>query len=234
MLHAQEHNNFIDNGWSTSAPKLASGSNVQTLIKNQGLECELELSVVRFDLILGFLFSCSTLADEDSAKEIPSLAVSTRSVVSMRDMGTAMTPTASVDPSRTATPIRATTPEKSPTSSHSATPERNFSADAVKSNHMEAAGTPTTGNDHVQSKARQEILALGEHLGRANITARAAKEDQNNTNVSKISSKDCTAVDLEQLRKNVLTTRVAAWEEAEKAKYTSRSGTSTLICAIRS
>ena len=99
---------------------------------------------------------------------------------------------------------------------------------------MEAAGTPTTGNDHVQTKALQEILALGEHLGRANITARAAKEDHNNTNASKNSSKDCTAVDLEQLRKNVLTTRVAAWEEAEKAKYTSRSGTSTLICAIRS
>lgn len=187
---------------------------------------------MRFNLILGLLLSCSTLADEDSSKGISSVAVSTRCAVSMRDTGTAMTPTASVDPSRTATPLRATTPEKSPTSSHRTTPERNFSADAaVKSNHMQVAETPTTGNDHVQTTTRQEILALGEHLGRANITA---KEDQNNTNASKISSKDCPAVDLEQLRKKVLTTRVAAWEEAEKAKYTSRSGTSTLICAITS
>ncbi|KAL6320701.1 hypothetical protein AAG906_008701 [Vitis piasezkii] len=49
---------------------------------------------------------------------------STARSVSMRDMGTEMTPSASQEPSRTGTPVRVTTSTRSPTSSRPSTPGR--------------------------------------------------------------------------------------------------------------
>ncbi|EFJ05325.1 hypothetical protein SELMODRAFT_48466, partial [Selaginella moellendorffii] len=100
--------------------------------------------------------------------------------VSMRDMGTEMTPIASQEPSRTGTPIRATTPT-------------------------------------IRSPTRQEIRALGAQLGKANIAAWASREEEEED-----ASKCLKNIDLEEVKRNVLETRAAAWEEAEKAKYEAR------------
>lgn len=143
---------------------------------------------------------------------------STARSVSMRDMGTEMTPIASQEPSRNGTPIRATTPIRSPTSSRPPTPQRTA-----------ASSSPTNPpNDHVdlsknelsekelQMKTRREIKALGTQLGKLNIAAWASKEEEKTVSTS------LKNVGVEQAAKNVIETRAAAWEEAEKANYTAR------------
>lgn len=145
--------------------------------------------------------------------------------VSVRDMGTEMTPIASVEPSRTATPIRATTPEKTPVGSRSSTPKRshvggtNFKRMVESKGSKETAETPKilTGKE-LQAKTRQEILALGTQLGKANIAAWATTEEEEADAAKSLK----TTLDLEEVRKTLLATRAAAWEEAEQAKYISR------------
>ncbi|XP_066306790.1 uncharacterized protein [Miscanthus floridulus] len=79
--------------------------------------------------------------------------------VSMRDMGTEMTPIASQEPSRTATPIIISTP----TSSRTPTPQRTteFSVSNIDSNKMEMS------EEELQISTRQEIMDLGERENRA-------------------------------------------------------------------
>ncbi|GJS85663.1 remorin family protein [Tanacetum coccineum] len=113
--------------------------------------------------------------------------------VSMRDMGTEMTPIASQEPSRTGTPVRATTPSRSPSTSRSATPER-------------------TGP--VSSSTRQMESALGNQLGKKNIASWASKEDEDKDVPS--SGKD------ERTGKSASEMHATAWEHAEKAKYMAR------------
>lgn len=146
----------------------------------------------------------------------------------MRDMGTEMTPIASQEPSRNGTPIRATTPIRSPTSSRPPTPQRTA-----------ASSSPTDPpNDHVdlnknelsekelQMKTRREIKALGTQLGKLNIAAWASKEEEKTVSTS------LKNVGVEQAAKNVIETRAAAWEEAEKAKYTARLFLLTYVCFL--
>ncbi|KDP29475.1 hypothetical protein JCGZ_19304 [Jatropha curcas] len=143
---------------------------------------------------------------------------STARSVSMRDMGTEMTPITSQEPSRNGTPVRATTPIRSPSSSMPSTPGR-----------AAPASSPTNApNDHLhlnkelsekelQMKTRREIMALGTQLGKMNIAAWASKEEED-----KDASTSLKTVPVERPIKNMIETRAAAWEEAEKAKYMAR------------
>ena len=124
----------------------------------------------------------------------------------MRDMGTEMTPIASQEPSRTATPIITSTP----TSSRTPTPQRTteFSVSNIDSNKMEMS------EEELQISTRQEIMDLGERLGKTTIAAWASKEEKaaaHSTNTTAYK-----AVDIN--REN----RAADWQEAEKAKYLAR------------
>ncbi|KAK9935680.1 hypothetical protein M0R45_022769 [Rubus argutus] len=139
---------------------------------------------------------------------------STARSVSMRDMGTEMTPLASQEPSRTGTPVGATTPIRSPTNSRPSTPSR-----------AAQASSPTVPSiDHLdpnkelseKEKTRREIMALGTQLGKMNIAAWASKEEDKDASTS------VKTVRAEQLAKSIIETRAAAWEEAEKAKYLAR------------
>jgi hypothetical protein len=155
----------------------------------------------------------------------------------MVDMGTEMTPIASVEPSRTATPLRATTPTLgSPAISRPSSPGRgtnplnptptssgecNSSKPARVSTDSSAdhRGTkvPLSGKE-LQVKTRQEILALGTQLGKANIAAWATKEEEEADAAQSLKA----SMELEEVRKNLLATRAAAWEEAEQSKYSAR------------
>ncbi|CAD6201673.1 unnamed protein product [Miscanthus lutarioriparius] len=126
--------------------------------------------------------------------------------VSMRDMGTEMTPIASQEPSRTATPIIAS----SPTSSRTPTPQRTteFSVSNIDSNKMEMC------EEELQISTRQEIMDLGERLGKTTIAAWASKEEK-----AAAHSTDTTAYKAVDINRE---NRAADWQEAEKAKYLAR------------
>lgn len=143
---------------------------------------------------------------------------STARSVSMRDMGTEMTPIASQEPSRTGTPARATTPMRSPNSSRPSTPGR--SAPAASSTNMPtelADPSKDLSDKELQVKTRREIMALGTQLGKMNIAAWASKDEED-----KDASTSLKNVAAERPVKSVIETRAAAWEEAEKAKYMAR------------
>lgn len=144
---------------------------------------------------------------------------STARSVSMRDMGTEMTPIASQEPSRTGTPVRATTPMRSPTSSRPSTPGR---AAPALSPTDPPNGHPDThkhelSEKELQMKTRREIMVLGTQLGKMNIAAWASKEEED-----KDASTSLKNLAGERPAKSVIETRAAAWEEAEKTKYTAR------------
>ncbi|KAL6847660.1 hypothetical protein ACP4OV_022686 [Aristida adscensionis] len=124
--------------------------------------------------------------------------------VSMRDMGTEMTPIASQEPSRTGTPIIAS----SPTSSRTPTPQRTveFSISKIESNKE-------MSEEELQMSTRQEIMDLGQRLGKTTIAAWASKEEKAAANFTSTTDK---SVDIDRK------TRALDWQEAEKAKYLAR------------
>ncbi|XVE74616.1 hypothetical protein DITRI_Ditri12bG0031700 [Diplodiscus trichospermus] len=140
---------------------------------------------------------------------------STARAVSMRDMGTEMTPISSQEPSRTGTPVRSTTPIRSPNSSRPSTPSRAVPSSALANppyDHLDL--NMELSEKELQMKTRREIMVLGAQLGKTNIAAWASKEEED-----KDLSTSLKNVAQEQPAKNVIETRAAAWEEAEKAKY---------------
>ena len=62
-------------------------------------------------------------------------------------------------------------------------------------------------------------MVLGTQLGKMNIVAWASKEEED-----KDASTSLKTIAVEQPTKSVIETPAAAWEEAEKAKYTARFG----------
>ncbi|XP_015083654.1 uncharacterized protein LOC107027014 [Solanum pennellii] len=135
--------------------------------------------------------------------------------VSMRDMGTEMTPIPSQEPSTTATPVGATTPLRSPTSSIPSTPRRGQPAPTPTDNYIDNASQTSTENnkrelseEELKMKTRKEIVALGVQLGKMNIAAWASKD-----------VKDKSKADAERME---YAKRAAAWEEVEKSKDTAR------------
>lgn len=140
--------------------------------------------------------------------------------VSMRDMGTEMTPVASLEPSRTGTPIRAASPSSNPPLSHPSTLQKTATCSTQT---YPAAGTEEQSIREVPEKeqrknTRREILMLGQQLGKTNITAWASKEEEGtdaSTSTKSVSKED-------HLVGSATEARAAAWEEAEKAKYLAR------------
>lgn len=135
--------------------------------------------------------------------------------VSMRDMGTEMTPIASQEPSRTGTPVRAT----SPNCSQPTTPRRTLGGpSAVGSfiSHGECSSSELSEQE-LQTKTRREIMLLGTQLGKTSIAAWASKKEE-----EKDASLSLKPVPMDQSTQNITAIRAAAWEEAEKAKYLAR------------
>lgn len=144
--------------------------------------------------------------------------------VSMRDMGTEMTPIASQEPSRTGTPVRATTPTmRSPNSSRPSTPGRvapSSSPMDITDNELGSqAGVNTSelSEKELHAKTRREIIALGTKLGKANIAAWASKQEEEDKALKSLETKVP-----EPNMLIILEARATAWEEAEKAKYMAR------------
>lgn len=139
--------------------------------------------------------------------------------VSMRDMGTEMTPIASQEPSRTGTPVRATTPTmRSPVSSRPSTPGRvapSSSSMDINGNEL-GSQTSELSERELHAKTRREIIALGTKLGKANIAAWASKQEEESA------SKSLETKAPEPTMMMILEARATAWEEAEKAKYMAR------------
>lgn len=170
-----------------------------------------------------FCFLVVSLSQHDSSIAMQSATTfipppSTARSVSMRDMGTEMTPIASQEPSRTGTPARSTTPIRTPTSSRPSTPGRTAPSPSptnLPQDHQDL--NKDLSEKELQIKTRREIIALGTQLGKANIAAWASKEEED-----KDASMMLKTVAKDQQTKSVTETRAAAWEEAEKAKYMAR------------
>ena len=126
--------------------------------------------------------------------------------VSMRDMGTEMTPIASQEPSRTGTPIIAS----SPTSSRTPTPQHTteFSLSNIDSNKKDMS------EEELQMNTRQEIMDLGQRLGKTTIAAWASKEGKATAHLTSSTTNKVVDINKEA--------RATDWQEAEKAKYLAR------------
>ena len=143
--------------------------------------------------------------------------------VSMRDMGTEMTPIPSQEPSRNATPVGATTPLRSPSSSVPSTPRRGAPAPTPNGQITDDESHSAMQNrkrelseEELKLKTRKEIVALGVQLGKMNIAAWASK-DEKAKNTSAVES-----LNAETLKRIEFEKRAAAWEEAEKTRHTAR------------
>ncbi|KAK0573212.1 hypothetical protein LWI29_004456 [Acer saccharum] len=192
--------------WEADPDPIADSYNKSVLmIENSVAESAISLS--RHD---------SSIAMQSATTFIP--PPSTARSVSMRDMGTEMTPIASQEPSRTGTPVRATTPIRSPNSSRPSTPGRTALAPSPinpPNDHLDQ--NMELSEKELQMKTRREIMALGTQLGKMNIAAWASKEEED-----KDASTLLKTISSGQPTKSVIETRAAAWEEAEKAKYMAR------------
>ncbi|XP_058093907.1 uncharacterized protein LOC131239958 [Magnolia sinica] len=124
--------------------------------------------------------------------------------VSVRDMGTEMTPIASQEPSRTGTPRRATTPAiRSPISSRSSTPERSHQQAQMLESYQMGLGS---------LESRSEAIPFGG----VGSTGWSTREELDASNMIEKNGS-------EQARKhNSLETRAIAWDEAERTKYMAR------------
>ncbi|XP_030480977.2 uncharacterized protein LOC115697942 isoform X1 [Cannabis sativa] len=143
--------------------------------------------------------------------------------VSMRDMGTEMTPGTSLEPSRTATPVGATTPIRSPTSSMPSTPRGGAPASTPtelardrESQHPTEINKKELSEEELKLKTRREIVALGVQLGKTNIAAWASKDEQERQRscAEKTKADELARIENEK--------RAADWEEAEKSKHFAR------------
>ncbi|KAI3466848.1 hypothetical protein Pfo_023511 [Paulownia fortunei] len=143
--------------------------------------------------------------------------------VSMRDMGTEMTPIPSQEPSRSATPVGATTPLRTPTSSVPSSPRRGEPAPIPTEHSISNAALHLAENrekdfseQELKHKTRRDIVALGVQLGKMNIAAWASKDEREKS----ISGNE--PMDTDELEQVEYVKRAAAWEEAEKSKHAAR------------
>ncbi|TVU14831.1 hypothetical protein EJB05_38327 [Eragrostis curvula] len=141
--------------------------------------------------------------------------------VSLRDVGTEMTPIPSQEPSRTGTPLGSMTPTRSPNCSIPSTPVGGRSTATPGEENTDngpyfhrKGGTNELSETEMRLKTRQEIAALGIQLGKMNIATWASKEE-----LELVSAP--TIADLERMRKEYAA-RAAAYEEAENSKHTAR------------
>ncbi|KAJ1266379.1 hypothetical protein BS78_08G146700 [Paspalum vaginatum] len=135
--------------------------------------------------------------------------------VSMRDVGTEMTPIASQEQSRSGTPAGAATPSLSPLCSVPSSPRGGGASAASLSS---SASSSSASERELQLRTRREIAALGLQLGKMNIASWASKEE---SLLAASSEKSAGAVDAEIKRKE-FEARAAAWEQSKKCKLASR------------
>ncbi|KAF2935905.1 hypothetical protein DAI22_04g265100 [Oryza sativa Japonica Group] len=142
--------------------------------------------------------------------------------VSVRDVGTEMTPIPSQDPSRTGTPLGSMTPTRSPNCSIPSTPVGGRSTASPGDDNTDdgpyfnrKGGTNEISDDEMRLKTRKEIAALGIQLGKMNIATWASKEEL------ELVSASPSIADLERMKKEYAA-RAAAYEEAENFKHTAR------------
>ena len=156
--------------------------------------------------------------------ELLCAAISTVQSVSVRDVGTEMTPIPSQEPSRTGTPLGSMTPTRSPNCSIPSTPVGGRSvASPGEDNTDDGPYFNRKGGTHgnelsdteMRLKTRQEIAALGIQLGKMNIATWARKEEL------ELVSAAPSIADLEQMKKEYAS-RAASYEEAENTKHTAR------------
>ncbi|XP_022925890.1 uncharacterized protein LOC111433166 [Cucurbita moschata] len=158
----------------------------------------------------------SSKASKEDSTGIPAVRA-----VSMRDMGTEMTPVPSQEPSRTATPVGAS-PLRSPTSSIPSTPRRDEPAptpieqSATELQQSTENGKRELSEDEMKLKTRREILALGMQLGKTNIAAWASKDELEKKR------QNAENADREALKQAEFEKRAATWEEVEKSKHMAR------------
>uniref|UniRef100_A0A453JMK4 Remorin C-terminal domain-containing protein n=1 Tax=Aegilops tauschii subsp. strangulata TaxID=200361 RepID=A0A453JMK4_AEGTS len=112
------------------------------------------------------------------------------SSVSMRDVGTEMTPIASQEQSRSGTPAGAATPSLSPLCS--------------------VPASPSASERELQIRTRREIAALGLQLGKMSIASWASKEDRIRTSPEKSAGEE------DEAKKEEFEARAAAWAESKK------------------
>ncbi|XP_021763833.1 uncharacterized protein LOC110728506 [Chenopodium quinoa] len=141
--------------------------------------------------------------------------------ISMRDMGTEMTPVTSQEPSRTATPNGSLTPLRSPTSSIPSTPRTGEPVSTPmertsdnKTRHQTEKTDKELSEQELKLKTRREIVALGVQLGKMNIAAWASKDEKDKSSLPFNDPEELEHIENEK--------RAAAWEEAEKAKHAAR------------
>ncbi|PAN40153.1 hypothetical protein PAHAL_7G295000 [Panicum hallii] len=151
-------------------------------------------------------------------------AISTVQSVSVRDVGTEMTPIPSQEPSRTGTPLGSMTPTRSPNCSIPSTPVGGRSVASPGEDNTDDGPYfnrkgVTHGNElsdtEMRLKTRQEIAALGIQLGKMNIATWARKEEL------ELVSAAPSIADLERMKKEYAA-RAASYEEAENTKHTAR------------
>uniref|UniRef100_R7W8G3 Remorin C-terminal domain-containing protein n=1 Tax=Aegilops tauschii TaxID=37682 RepID=R7W8G3_AEGTA len=142
--------------------------------------------------------------------------------VSVRDVGTEMTPIPSQDPSRTGTPLGSVTPTRSPNCSIPSTPVGGRSSASIGEDNADdgpyfnrKGGMNEMSEDEIRLKARKEIAALGVQLGKMNIASWASKEEL------ELVSATPSIADLERMKQEYAT-RAAAFEDAENSKHTAR------------
>lgn len=148
-----------------------------------------------------------------------------QSSVSVRDVGTEMTPIPSQEPSRTGTPLGSRTPTRSPNCSVPSTPVGGRSIASPPGEDCTDDGpffhrkcgihANELSDTETRLKTRQEIAALGIQLGKMNIATWASKEEL------ELVSAAPSIADLERIRKEYAA-RAASYEEAENTKHTAR------------
>ncbi|KAL6643839.1 hypothetical protein ACP70R_018605 [Stipagrostis hirtigluma subsp. patula] len=131
--------------------------------------------------------------------------------VSMRDVGTEMTPIASQEQSRSGTPAGAATPSLSPLCSVPSSPRGGGSASASSSSASER---------ELRLRTRREIAALGLQLGKMNIASWASKEEGLLAQAG--SPEQGAGADDDEVKRKLFEARAAAWEESQKCKLASR------------
>ncbi|KAJ6833512.1 uncharacterized protein M6B38_340095 [Iris pallida] len=132
--------------------------------------------------------------------------------VSMRDMGTEMTPLASHEPSRTGTPVRAASPTYSPTFSRPLSPtEPEENSSVIVSADFTGDSDKKLSEEEFRMKTRRDIMALGQQLGKMNIAAWAGKEEQE----AVASASSLNAVSVDQPASST-EARAAAWGKQRK------------------
>ncbi|GMH14991.1 hypothetical protein Nepgr_016832 [Nepenthes gracilis] len=164
----------------------------------------------------------SSLSQQDSSVSIQTATAfipppSSARSISMRDMGTEMTPIASQEPSRIGTPVKVMSPMHSPTSSRPSSPKRApISKATLDYEHLELNRKELSEKD-IHMRTRREIMVLGTQLGKMNIAAWASQEEDKGASTSLKN-----VIDEKLPKKGVFEARANAWEEAEKAKYMAR------------